>query len=92
MHLTILTGASQHARHISLGYQLMTTAERNTAFSSLVKRNLLTEVNVDQNDEQNFHPWRHDQAGFWIIARINDNGIRALGIDPNRNDAPRVGA
>ncbi|TCZ64090.1 DUF3489 domain-containing protein [Roseicella aquatilis] len=30
--------------------------------------------------------WRQDDDGTWIVARITDEGLRAIGIDPNEGD------
>ena len=35
--------------------------------------------------------WRQDEDGTWIVARVTDEGLRAIGIDPNEgNTAPTV--
>ena len=31
--------------------------------------------------------WRQDEDGTWIVARITDQGLRAIGIEPNEGDA-----
>ncbi|MBX9749275.1 MAG: DUF3489 domain-containing protein [Roseococcus sp.] len=61
------------------------TAARNAVFRSLIKNNLLTEINAPR--EHVGLGWRQDEDGTWIVARITDDGLRAIGIDPNEGDA-----
>jgi hypothetical protein len=60
-------------------------AARNAVFRSLIKNNLLTEINAPR--EHVGLGWRQDDDGTWIVARITDEGLRAIGIDPNEGDA-----
>jgi hypothetical protein len=60
-------------------------AARNAVFRSLIKNNLLTEINAPQ--EHVGLGWRQDADGTWIVARITDEGLRAIGTDPNEGDA-----
>ncbi|MCX8040644.1 MAG: DUF3489 domain-containing protein [Planctomycetota bacterium] len=60
-------------------------AARNAVFRSLIKTNLLTEINAPR--EHVGLGWRQDDDGTWIVARITDEGLRAIGIDPNAGDA-----
>ena len=59
-------------------------AARNAVFRSLIKNNLLTEINAPR--EHVGLGWRQDEDGIWIVARITDEGLRAIGIDPNEGD------
>jgi hypothetical protein len=59
-------------------------AARNAVFRSLIKNNLLTEINAPR--EHVGLGWRQDDDGTWIVARITDDGLRAIGIDPNEGD------
>jgi hypothetical protein len=64
-------------------------AARNAVFRSLIKNNLLTEINAPR--EHVALGWRQDEDGTWIVARVTDEGLRAIGIDPNEgNTAPTV--
>jgi len=58
---------------------------RNAVFRSLIKNNLLTEINAPRDYVG--LGWRQDDNGAWILARITDEGLRAIGIDPNEGDA-----
>ncbi len=60
-------------------------AARNAASRSLIKNNLLTEINAPR--ESVGLGWRQDEDGTGIVARITDEGLRAIGIDPNEGDA-----
>ena len=63
----------------------MAAAARNAAFRSLIKNNLLTEINAPR--EHVGLGRRQDDDGTWIVARITDEALRAIGIDPNAADA-----
>ena len=63
----------------------LAAAARNAAFRSLIKNNLLTEINAPR--EHVGLGRRQDDDGTWIVARITDEGLRAIGIDPNAADA-----
>jgi hypothetical protein len=54
-------------------------------FRSLIKNNLLTEINAPR--EHVGLGWRQDEDGTWIVARVTDEGLRAIGIDPNEGDS-----
>jgi hypothetical protein len=60
-------------------------AARNAVFRSLIKNNLLTEINAPR--EHIGLGWRQDEDGTWIVARVTDEGLRAIGIDPNEGGA-----
>jgi hypothetical protein len=82
----ILSAAAQHEMGLARGPKTLPAAARNAVFRSLIKNNLLTEINAPQ-----VHVglgWRQDEDGTWIVARITDEGLRAIGIDPNEGDAP----
>ncbi|WP_372623535.1 hypothetical protein [Falsiroseomonas sp.] len=50
-----------------------------------MKNNLLTEINAPR--EHVGLGWRQDDEGTWNVARITDEGLRAIGFDPNAGDA-----
>jgi hypothetical protein len=81
----ILSAAAQHEMGIARAPKTLPAAARNAVFRSLIKNNLLTEINAPR--EHVGLGWRQDEDGTWIVARITDEGLRAIGIDPNEDDA-----
>jgi hypothetical protein len=83
--LVILSAAAQHEMGLARAPKNLPAAARNAVFRSLIKNNLLTEINAPR--EHVGLGWRQDEDGTWIVARITDEGMRAIGIDPNEGDA-----
>ncbi len=81
----ILSVAAQHEMGLARAPKTLPAAARNAVFRSLIKNNLLTEINAPR--EHVGLGWRQDDDGTWIVARITDEGLRAIGIDPNEGDA-----
>jgi hypothetical protein len=81
----ILSAAAQHEMGLARAPKTLPAAARNAVFRSLIKTNLLTEINAPR--EHVGLGWRQDEDGTWIVARITDEGLRAIGIDPNEDDA-----
>ncbi|WP_291830194.1 DUF3489 domain-containing protein [Bosea sp. (in: a-proteobacteria)] len=81
----ILSAAAQHEMGLARAPKSLPAAARNAVFRSLIKNNLLTEINAPR--EHVGLGWRQDDDGTWIVARITDDGLRAIGIDPNEGDA-----
>jgi hypothetical protein len=81
----ILSAAAQHEMGLARAPKSLPAAARNAVFRSLIKTNLLTEINAPR--EHVGLGWRQDEDGTWIVARITDEGLRAIGIDPNEGDA-----
>jgi hypothetical protein len=81
----ILSAAAQHEMGLAHAPKTLPAAARNAVFRSLIKTNLLTEINAPR--EHLGLGWRQDEDGTWIVARITDEGLRAIGIDPNGCDA-----
>jgi hypothetical protein len=81
----ILSAAAQHEMGLARAPKTLPAAARNAVFRSLIKNNLLTEINAPR--EHLGLGWRQDDDGTWIVARITDEGLRAIGIDPNEGDA-----
>jgi hypothetical protein len=81
----ILSAAAQHEMGLARAPKTLPAAARNAVFRSLIKTNLLTEINAPR--EHVGLGWRQDEDGTWIVARITDEGLRAIGIDPNEGDA-----
>jgi hypothetical protein len=81
----ILSAAAQHEMGLARAPKTLPAAARNAVFRSLIKNNLLTEINAPR--EHVGLGWRQDEDGTWIVARITDEGLRAIGVDPNEGDA-----
>jgi hypothetical protein len=77
----ILSAAAQHEMGLARAPKTLPAAARNAVFRSLIKNNLLTEINAPRDYVG--LGWRQDDDGTWIVARITDEGLRAIGIDPN---------
>jgi hypothetical protein len=87
----ILSAAAQHEMGLARPPISLPAAARNAVFRSLIKNNLLTEINAPR--EHIGLGWRQDDDGTWIVARVTDEGLRAIGIDSNEGDtAPTVAA
>ncbi|MGK7865190.1 DUF3489 domain-containing protein [Falsiroseomonas sp. E2-1-a4] len=81
----ILSAAAQHEMGLARAPKSLPAAARNAVFRSLIMNNLLTEISAPR--EHVGLGWRQDDDGTWIVARITDEGLRAIGIDPNEGDA-----
>jgi len=81
----ILSAAAQHEMGLARPPISLPAAARNAVFRSLIKNNLLTEINAPR--EHVGLGWRQDDDGTWVVARITDEGLRAIGIDPSVGDA-----
>jgi len=81
----ILSTAAQHEMGLARPPISLPAAARNAVFRSLIKNNLLTEINAPR--EHVALGWRQDEDGTWIVARVTDEGLRAIGIDTNEGDA-----
>jgi hypothetical protein len=81
----ILSAAAQHEMGLARAPKNLPAAARNAVFRSLIKNNLLIEMNAPR--EHVGLGWRQDEDGTCIVARITDEGLRAIGIDPNEGDA-----
>ncbi len=80
----VLSAAAQHEMGLARAPKTLPAAARNAVFKSLIKNNLLTEINAPR--EHVGLGWRQDGDGTWIVARITDEGLRAIGIDPNEGN------
>jgi hypothetical protein len=81
----VLANAAQHEMGLARAPKTLPAAARNSVFRSLIKNNLLTEINAPR--EHVGLGWRQDEDGAWIVARITDEGMRAIGIYPNEGAA-----
>jgi hypothetical protein len=86
----ILSAAAQHEMGLARAPKTLPAAARNAVFRSLIKNNLLAEINAPR--EHVGLGWRQDDDGTWIVARITDEGLRAIGIDPNEGDTASTAA
>jgi hypothetical protein len=80
-----MSAAAQHEMGLARAPKTLPAAARNAVFRSLIKNNLLIEINAPR--EHVGLGWRQDDDGTWIVARITDEGLRAIGVDPNEGDA-----
>ncbi|WPB83751.1 DUF3489 domain-containing protein [Sediminicoccus rosea] len=80
----ILSAAAQHEMGLARAPKTLPAAARNAVFRSLIKSNLLTEISAPR--EHVGLGWRQDEDGTWVVARITDEGLGAIGIDPNADD------
>ncbi len=81
----ILLAAAQHGLGLAMAPKNLPAAARNAVFRSLLKNKFLSEINAPR--EYIGRGWRQDEDGTWIGARITDEGLRAIAIDPNEADA-----
>ena len=81
----ILSAAAQHEMGLARAPKTLPAAGRNAVFRSMIKTNLLTKINAPR--EHVGLGWRQDDDGTWMVARITDERLRAIGIDPNEGDA-----
>jgi hypothetical protein len=80
----ILSAAAQHEMGLATSPKNLPAGARNAVFRSMLKNHLLTEINAPRDYVG--LGWRQDDDGTWIVARITDEGLRAIGIDPNEGD------
>ena len=73
----ILSAAAQHEMGLARAPKTLPAAARNAVFRSLIKNNLLIEINAPR--EHVGLGWRQDDEGTRIVARITDEGLRAIG-------------
>jgi hypothetical protein len=85
----ILHGAANHEHGLARGLLKLPIAARNAVFKSLLKQNMLTEINAPK--EYVGLGWRQDAANVWVALRITDEGFRAIGIDPNERQPGEMG-
>jgi len=80
----ILSATAQHEMGLARAPKTLPAAARNTVFRSLIKNNLLTEINAPRDFVG--LGWRQDEDGAWIVARITDEGLRAIGVAPDADE------
>ena len=70
----ILSAAAQHERGLACAPKTLPAAARNAVFRSLIRNNLLTEINAPQDYVG--LGWRRDDDGTWVVARISQPSRR----------------
>jgi hypothetical protein len=75
----ILAAAAQHDARLATAPGSLPAAARNAVFRSMLKHGLLSEVPGPA--EYIDLGWRQDEAGTWIVLRITDAGLQAIGED-----------
>jgi hypothetical protein len=73
----ILAAAAQHDARLTIAPSGLPAAARNAVFRSMLKHGLLAEV--PSPPEYVGLGWRQDEAGAWIVLRITNAGLRAIG-------------
>jgi hypothetical protein len=75
----ILTAAAQNEHHLATAPRGLPAAARNAVFRSMLKHGFLAEVPAPA--ECVGLGWRQDEAGAWIVLRITNDGLCAIGVD-----------
>ena len=81
----ILSAAAQHEMGLTTAPKTLPVAARHAVFRSLIRNNLLTKINAQR--ERLGVGWRQDDDATRVVARITDEGPRAIGSDPKEGDA-----
>ena len=81
----ILLAAANHPQHLARLPEKLPRAAANAVFRSLIKQDFLIEMTAPRDLVG--LGWRQDEDGSWIVAKITDDGMRAIGLDPNEGDA-----
>ena len=75
----ILSQASQHDQRLA-PLPKIPAAARNAVLRSMLKQEMLEELPAPR--EYIGLGWRQDEEGAWIVLRITDAGLRAIGVEP----------
>ena len=78
----ILSQASQHAALLAVAPKTLPAAARQAVFRSMLKNQLLEEVPAPA--EYRGLGWRQDEDGAWVVLRVTDDGLRAIGVEPEQ--------
>ena len=70
------SAAAQHEMGLACAPKTLPAAAGNAMFRSLIKPNLLSEINAPRDHVG--LSWRQVEAGRSIVARITDEGLRAI--------------
>ncbi|WP_233256255.1 DUF3489 domain-containing protein [Falsiroseomonas bella] len=80
----ILTAAAQHPEHLAYPPERLPAGARQKVAQALLKNDLVIGVHRPAYDA--VAKWTVD--GDEMLLKITDDGLRAIGIDPNAGDAP----
>jgi hypothetical protein len=81
--MAILTAAAQHPEHLAYPPERLPAGARQSVAKALLKQDLLIGVHRPSYDA--IAKWTVD--GEEMLLKITDDGLRAIGIDPNAGDA-----
>ena len=76
----ILSQASQHEALLAVAPKTLPAAARQAVFRSMLKNGLLEELPAPA--EYRGLGWRQDDDGMWLALRITNDGMRAIGVEP----------
>ena len=90
----VLSHGAQHPQLLAIAPKHLPVAACRAVVNSLIKSRLLIEVAAPR--DQLAMVWRKDADGTPILIQVTDEGLRAIGIDPNegrvaRDPAPQGG-
>lgn len=81
---TLLFQASQHEARLA-PLPKLPKAAANAVLSSLIKKGLLAECPAPRDHIG--RAWRQDDGDVWIALRITEEGMRAIGVEPEEEPA-----
>jgi hypothetical protein len=84
----ILTAAAQHAEQLAFPPERLPAGARQKVAQALLKQNMVISMQGPGSDATVL--WT--VAGTAMLLKITDEGLRAIGIDPNHGDAGATGA
>uniref|UniRef100_UPI0022EAE2C9 hypothetical protein n=1 Tax=Falsiroseomonas oryzae TaxID=2766473 RepID=UPI0022EAE2C9 len=80
----ILTAAAEHPEHLAYPPERLPAGARQKVAQALLKQDLVIGVHRPAYDA--IAKWTVE--GDEMLLKITDDGLRAIGIDPNAGDAP----
>jgi hypothetical protein len=81
----VLSHGAQHPQLLAIAPKHLPVAACRAVVNSLIKSRLLIEVAAPR--DQLALVWRKDADGTPILIQVTDEGLRAIGIDPNEGRA-----
>jgi hypothetical protein len=81
----VLSHGAQHPQLLAIAPKHLPVAACRAVVNSLIKSRLLIEVAAPR--DQLAMVWRKDADGTPILIQVTDEGLRAIGIDPNEGRA-----
>ena len=82
----ILTAAAQHPEHLALPPDRLPAGARQKVARALLRADLVVASRGSDHDRTPATLWTVEGDG--VLLKITDEGLRAIGIDPNAGDAP----